>query len=119
MHFLSDIFLVFFFAGEFFYLQVGKAGLNSPLDTQMAQSDYVSNNPPLKAVLRSSKDGLYMLVLLASPRWRWCPGEYFLVSNSMVFCIEPENIHPDTSATWEKLIKPTYRAHILTKYIRL
>ena len=28
----------------------------------------------IKAELTSSKDGLYMLVLLASPRWRWCPG---------------------------------------------
>ena len=26
--------------------------------------------------------------------------------------MEPENIQPDTSATWEKLIKPTYRAHL-------
>ena len=30
----------------------------------------------LKAYLLRQKDGLYMLVLLASPRWRWCPGEY-------------------------------------------
>ena len=34
----------------------------------------------LKAYLLRQKDGLYMLVLLASPRWRWCPGEYLLVA---------------------------------------
>ena len=26
--------------------------------------------------------------------------------------MEPANIRPDTSAIWEKLIKPTYRAHL-------
>jgi len=31
-------------------------------------------------VLTLSKDGSYMLVSLASPRWRLCPGEYLLVS---------------------------------------
>ena len=69
----------------------------------------------IKGVLTLSKDGLYMMVLLASPRWRWCPGKYSLVSYSMIFCVEPENIHPDTSATWDKLMKPTYGAHLLTK----
>ena len=53
-----------------------------------------------------------MLVLLATPRWLWCRGEYFLISYSMIFCMEPECIRQDTSATWEKLIKPRYRAHI-------
>ena len=33
----------------------------------------------VKGVLTSSKGGCYMLVVLASPRWRWCPGEYSLV----------------------------------------
>ena len=62
---------------------------------------------PLKCNLLGEKDGLYMLVLLVSPRWRWCPGEYLLVSFSMIFCMEPEYIRQDISATWEKLIKPT------------
>ena len=53
-----------------------------------------------------------MLVLLASPRWLWFPGKYLLVSYSMIFCMEPEHIRQDISATWEKLIKPTYRAHL-------
>ena len=53
-----------------------------------------------------------MLVLLASPRWLWCSGEYLLVSYSMIFCMEPEYIRQDISATCEKLIKPTYRAHL-------
>ena len=53
-----------------------------------------------------------MLVLLASPRWLWYPGEYLLVSYSMIFCMEPEYIRQDISPTWEKLIKPTYRAHL-------
>jgi len=34
-----------------------------------------------------------MLVLLASPRWRWCLGEYVLVSYNIIFCMEPENIY--------------------------
>ena len=34
----------------------------------------------LKVYLLRQKEGLYMLVLLASPRWRWCPGEYLLVA---------------------------------------
>ena len=66
----------------------------------------------LKCNLLGEKDGLYMLVLLASPRWLWCPGEYLLVSYSMIFCMEPEYIRQDISATWEKLIKPTYRVHL-------
>jgi len=66
----------------------------------------------LKCNLLGEKDGLYLLVLLASPRWLWCPGEYLLVSYSMIFCMEPEYIRQDISATWEKLIKPTYRAHL-------
>ena len=52
-----------------------------------------------------------MLVLLASPRLRWCPGEYLLVAYSISNHMEPANIRQDTSAIWEKLIKPTYRAH--------
>ena len=66
----------------------------------------------LKCNLLGEKDGLYMLVLLASPRWLWCTGEYLLVSYRMIFCMEQEYIHQDISATWEKLIKPTYRAHL-------
>ena len=66
----------------------------------------------LKCNLLGEKDELYMFVLLASPRWLWCPGEYLLVSYSMIFCMEPEYIPQDISATWEKLIKPTYRAHL-------
>ena len=66
----------------------------------------------LKCNLLGEKDGLYMLVLLASLKWLWCPGEYLLVSYSMIFCMEPEYIRHDISATWEKLIKPTYRAHL-------
>ena len=50
-----------------------------------------------KGVLTSSKGGSNMLVLLASPRWRWCPSEYLLVSNSTRFCMKPENIHTDTA----------------------
>ena len=65
----------------------------------------------LKDVLRQ-KDGLYMLVLLASPRWRWCPCEYLLVPYGFRFCMEPANFRLDTSAIWEKLIKPTYRSHL-------
>ena len=61
----------------------------------------------LKAYLLREKDGLYMLVLLASPRWRWCPGEYLLVPYGFRFCMQPANIRQDTSAT-----KPTYRAHL-------
>ena len=53
-----------------------------------------------------------MLVLLASPRWRWCPGEYLLVPYGFRLCMKPANIRLDTSAIWEKLIKPTYRAHL-------
>ena len=68
----------------------------------------------LKAYLRHQKDGLYMLVLLASPRWSWCPGEYLLVSYRIWNHMEPANIHQDTSTIWEKLIKPIYmyRAHL-------
>ena len=39
-----------------------------------------------------------MLVLLAYPRRRWCPGEHLLVSYSMIFCMEPQNIFAKTSA---------------------
>ena len=53
-----------------------------------------------------------MLVLLASPRWRWCPGEYFLIPYGFRFCMKPANIRQDTNAIWEKLIKPTYKAHL-------
>ena len=52
-----------------------------------------------------------MFILLASPRWRWCPGEYLLVPYGFRFCMQPANIRLDTSAIWEKL-KPTYRAHL-------
>ena len=52
-----------------------------------------------------------MLVLLASPRWHWCPGEYLLVPYDFRLCMKPANIRQDTSAIWEKPIKPTYRAH--------
>ena len=51
-------------------------------------------------LLTSSKGGSYILVLLASPRWRWCPGEYSLVSNRISCCMKPANIRPDTSAIW-------------------
>ena len=70
----------------------------------------------LKAYWLRQKGGSYMLVLLASPRWRWCPGEYSLVSlqhdDSLVSCesrsvMKPANIRPETSGIWEKLIKPT------------
>ena len=62
---------------------------------------------PLKAYLLRQKDGLYTLVSLASPRWPWCPGEYLLVPYGFRFCMQPSNIRQDTSAIWEKLIKPT------------
>ena len=65
-----------------------------------------------KGVLTSSKGWSYMLVLLPSTRWRWCPVEYLLVSYSMRVCMKPSNIHPHTSAIWEKLIKPTYRTRL-------
>ena len=57
-------------------------------------------------------NGLYMLVLIASPRWRWCLGEYLLVPYGFRFCMQPANIPQDNSTIWEKLIKPTYRAHL-------
>ena len=66
----------------------------------------------LKVYLLHQKDGLYMLVVLASPGWRWCPGEYLLVTCGFRFCMKPANICQDTSTIWEKLIKPTYRAHL-------
>ena len=52
-----------------------------------------------------------MLVLLASPRWRWCPGEYLLVPYGFRFCMQLANICQDTSTIWEKPIKPTFRAY--------
>ena len=66
----------------------------------------------LKAYLLRQKDGLYMLVLLASPRWRWCPGQYSLVPYGFRFCMQPSKMRQDTSSIREKLIKPTYRAHL-------
>ena len=71
----------------------------------------------LKAYLHvlRQKDGLYMLVLLASTIWHWCLGEYLLVSYSMMFCMKPANIRPETSPIWEKRIKPTYRAQLFHK----
>ena len=63
---------------------------------------------PLKAYLLCQKEGLYMLVILASSRWCWCPGEYLPVSYRIWNHMEPANIRQDTSAIWEKLIKPTY-----------
>ena len=51
---------------------------------QMGKFAPLKGDRKLKGVLTSSKDGLYMLVLLASPRLRWCPGEYFLVPYSML-----------------------------------
>ena len=53
-----------------------------------------------------------MLVLLASHRWRWCPGKYLLVPYGFRICMKPANMRQDTSAIWEKLIKLTYRAHL-------
>ena len=53
-----------------------------------------------------------MLVLLASPRWRWCLGEYILVPYRISCCMKPTNIRPDTRATYETLFKPTYGAHL-------
>ena len=38
------------------------------------------NTHVFKAYLLSQKYGLYMLVLLASPRWRWSLQEYLLAS---------------------------------------
>ena len=56
----------------------------------------------LKCNLLGEKIGLYMLVLLASPRWRWCLGEYILVPyriSCCMRCMKPTNIRPDTRAT--------------------
>ena len=74
-------------------------------DDHQLTSNLKSNETPdlLKAYKLRQKYGLYMLVLLASPRWRWCPGEYLLVSYVFRFCIKPANIRQDTSAIWEKL----------------
>ena len=66
----------------------------------------------LKAYLLRQKDWLYMLVLLASPRWRWCPDEYLLVPYGFRFCMQRAYIRPETSDIWEKLIEPTYRVHL-------
>ena len=52
----------------------------------------------LKCNLPGEKDGLYMLVLLASPRWRWCLGD-ILVPYRISCCMKPTNIRPDTGAT--------------------
>ena len=90
-----------------------KANENGLAERQMTTFCFAQvKSENLKCNLLGEKDGLYMLVLSASPRWLWCPGEYLLVSYSMVFCMEPEYIRQDISATWEKLIKPTYRAHL-------
>ena len=44
-------------------------------------------------VLVSSKRwALIMLVLLASPRWRWCPGGCLLVPYGFRFCMRPANV---------------------------
>ena len=40
------------------------------------------------------------------------PGEHLLVPYGFRFSMQPPNIRQDTSAIWEKLIKPTYRAHL-------
>ena len=72
----------------------------------------VNDKHCLKGYLLRQKDGLYMLVVLASPRWRWYPGKYLLIPYNFRFCMQPANIRQDTSAIWEKLIKPTYRAHL-------
>ena len=61
----------------------------------------------VKGILLRQKDGLYMLVSLASSRWCGCPGEYLLVPYGFRFCMQLANIRQDTSAIWEKLIKPT------------
>ena len=66
-----------------------------------------------EANLLCQKDGLYMLVLLASSRLRWCPSEYLLFPCGFRFCMKAANIRQDTSTTWEKLINP--RAHLFDK----
>ena len=58
---------------------------------------------------------LYVAFILASPRWCWCLGECLLVSYRISCCMKPANVRLDTSAIWERLIKPTYRTHLLTK----
>ena len=52
----------------------------------------------LKCNLLGEKNGLYMLVKKVSHMWLWWPGEYLLVSYSMIFCMEPMNIFAKTSA---------------------
>ena len=79
---------------------------------------YLFGTLDLKAYLLRQKYGRYMLVLLASPRWRWCPADYLLVPYGFRFCMKPANIHQDTSAIWEKLIKPTYRAHLFDEVLK-
>ena len=55
----------------------------------------------LKGVLTSSKG---WSCFIASPRCRWCLGEYSLGSYNMRFYMKPANIRPDASAILEKLI---------------
>ena len=59
----------------------------------------VHPHPPKKIIflkfnLLGEKGGLYMLVLLASPRWRWCLGEYILVPYRKSCCMKPTKYSP-------------------------
>ena len=78
----------------------------------MDQHHIQGSNSRLNVYLLRQKDGLYMLVVLASPRWGWCPGKYLLVPFGFTFCLNQQIFRQDTSAIWEKLKKPTYRTHL-------
>ena len=67
---------------------------------------------PLKCNLLGEKDGLYMLVLLASPRWRWCLGELYYGSIQNIMLYETNKYSPGHQSHLREANKTNIRAHI-------